>query len=169
MAFNVSGLNIATVQITPVKEDVVDNVKRLATCNKASILQRIDEGEHFVLGGGEGTGAAVLSLTFSGTVYSSNDPNHVYTHTRTFTETNGVGVTLNERQLCTSSCSAKESVSHRIEANDNLALTSQTFTTSSSSQTFELRYWGTDDNSNSVYVVQYMCVSGSSFTENCNP
>ena len=44
--------------------------------------------------------AASLNLEFDDVVYSWNGTDHFYTHTRTFTESNGVGVNLTMGQLC---------------------------------------------------------------------
>jgi hypothetical protein len=110
---------------------------------------------------------AELSLIFSDTVYSKDGQDHVYTHKRTFTETNGVGVTLTEGQLCTLSggCGNKGTVNYIID--NELIHTNKRFFTNQPSNEFTLKYWGTDELGNDVYIEQKMCVQGNSFTENC--
>ena len=152
--------DIKTIQIIPLRQEVVDNVKRLATCNKASILQRIDEGEHFVLGnGGGGENETVLSLNLA----LDGDPyldgfTYTYPHTKTFTESGGVGVTLNQRQVCilqpSESCTTT-SVSHVVPANDNLVLNEVHFT-NLPHQVFRIRYFKEGDSD--PVVTQYLCV-----------
>jgi len=114
---------------------------------------------------------AVLDLRFSGTVYSKVGIYTHYTHNRTFIETNGVGVTLTQGQVCyltdPKGCDAKGAVSYRINANSNLIQINKNFDTSYATEKFTLTYWGTDDNGHAITVVQKMCVSGTTFTENC--
>jgi len=119
---------------------------------------------------------ADVTLLFSDVVYSWQNPCtidsaipycHVYTHTRTFTESNGVGVTLTQGQVCLQSkleCNPKETANYRIEANNNLIRENEIFWTSENPDVFTLKYWGVDDNGYSVYVEQIMSVSGTSHT-----
>ena len=92
----------------------------------------------------------------SGTTYN-------YYHTRTFTETNGVGVTLTSGRLCyqtdTSGCKTA-SVNYRINANGELIRNNEYFSTYYSTERFTLTYWGVDDNGNPVSVSNSMYVSG---------
>jgi len=114
---------------------------------------------------------AALSLRFSGTVHTLSGSTHYYYHTRTFTETNGVGLTLTQGQLCYDKpayhCDAQGAVNYRINAGSNLIHTNKEFHTPYIPDKFTLKYWGTDDNGNAVYIEQKMCVNGASFTENC--
>jgi hypothetical protein len=155
--------DIKTIQIIPLRQEVVDNVKRLATCNKASILQRIDEGEHFVLGGGEGGGGGENETVLSLSLALDGDPfidssTYTYPHTKTFTESGGVGVTLNQRQVCilqpSESCTTT-SVNHIVSANDDLVL-NEAHGTQLSHQVFRIRYFKEGD-SNPI-VTQFLCV-----------
>ena len=98
-----------------------------------------------------------MSLEFSDIVHVISDTTHCYYHTRTFTESNGVGVDLTEGQLCfgsTADCDPAVSVDYRIEGNDQLVHYNKKFWTSYSSDEFILKYWGTDDNGNPIYVEQ---------------
>ena len=111
---------------------------------------------------------AILTLVFSNTVYSWNGLEHVYTHTRTFTESNGVRVTLTTAQICfIDYCDPVGNVNYNIEANGALIRHNEYFYTNEPQNIFMLTYWGTDDNGYSVTVSQNMCVQGTSFTENC--
>ncbi len=106
-----------------------------------------------------------FNVNIDGTVYPEV---HYYYHTRTFTENNGVGVTLTSGQLCVQSvgCNPQVSVNYRIEPNNKFIFDNQFYTTFDS-DIFTLKYWGTDDNGYDVYVEQNMCVQKSQFTENC--
>jgi len=108
---------------------------------------------------------ASLSLEFSNVTYQYTDM-HYYDHTRTFTEINGVGVTLTSAQICYESSGSCDSgtVDYRIEGDNNLVHTNKMFGTSASSNTFTLKYWGTDDNGNDVYIEQVMTVNGATHT-----
>lgn len=115
---------------------------------------------------------AIVSLVFSDTVYSLvNGVNYTYTHTRTFTESNGVGVNLTEGQICYIAgiphCDPKGNVNYKIEENSQLVHEGKKFWTNYSQDTFTLKYWGVDDNGYDVYVEQHMCVKKKDFTENC--
>ncbi len=108
---------------------------------------------------------AELSLDFSLQSIIDDDPYTRYIHTRTFEETNGVGVTLTEGQLCyqvEGSCNSA-SVNYRIEGDDELIRTNEWFNTLHDWEKFTLKYWGTDDNGNSVYVEQTVCVEKGTF------
>jgi len=106
---------------------------------------------------------AELSLIFSDVIYDFiNNNEHIYTHTRRFEETNGVGVTLTRGELHYQSGGYDSAtVSYRIEEDDNLIHTNKQFHTTRNSETFTLKYWGTDDNGNPIYVEQVMTVAGS--------
>jgi len=115
---------------------------------------------------------AVLSLSFSDVVATTQtpcivDPSlsscHVYTHTRTFTESNGVGVNLTEGQLCTAQEGSGEigTLNYRIDENSELIQEDKKFYSSYSSEVFNLTFWGEDDNNHDIYIEQYMCVSGT--------
>jgi len=101
---------------------------------------------------------ASLSLEFTDINYQFVDPRHYYHHTRIFTETNGVGVTLTKGELCYQSTGTCDSalVNYRIEGNDQLVQTDKKFYTPYPSDRFTLKYYGTDDNGNSVSVEQSM-------------
>lgn len=76
-------------------------------------------------------------------------------------ETKGVGVTLTQGQLCFQSGGCNSAtVNYRINANGAYTW-SDNFYTSYSSEKFTLKYWGTDDHMNLVYVEQSMDVVGS--------
>ena len=122
---------------------------------------------------------AILTLMFSGTVYELKHNVNIggtvyskvyyYYYTRTFTENNGVGVTLTQGQQCFQSigCDPKVNVNYRIEPSGTLVYENKYFYTTSDSDIFTLKYWGTDDNGYDVYIEQKMCVQKSQFTENC--
>ena len=118
---------------------------------------------------------AVLSLSFSDVVTTTQTPCivdlslsscYIYTHTRTFTESNGVGGTLTKGQLCrgVEGCGSNVSVNYRIEGNNNFITTNNQFYTTYAPDSFTLKYWGIDDNGYSIYVEQIMSVSGASHT-----
>lgn len=111
-----------------------------------------------------GTTKASLSLEFSNVTYQNISGMHTYYHTRTFTETNGVGVTLTSGQGCyqsTGTCDPSVAVNYRIEGSNNLIHTGKKSRTPSASDKFTLKYWGTDDNGNDVYIEQVMTVAGA--------
>ena len=121
-------------------------------------------------------GTAVLSLSFSDVVYELKQniwieevfctTAYYYYHTRTFTESNGVGGTLTKGQLCrgVEGCGSNVSVNYRIEGNNNFITTNNQFYTTYAPDSFTLKYWGIDDNGYSIYVEQIMSVSGASHT-----
>ena len=106
---------------------------------------------------------AILSLQFSDVSYVFQDGLHYYYHTRTFTESNGVGVTLTLGQICSQQggCDPQGSVNYFISGNGQLIHTNKRFFTPYSSNIFTLTYWGTDENGNPVTVNSSMTVSGS--------
>jgi hypothetical protein len=112
---------------------------------------------------------SALSLVFSDVVYEKIGVDHYYYHTRTFTESGGVGVTLNEGEVCPESigCKGRVSIDYRIGANDKLIHLNKQFNTNQPSNKFVLKYWGVSDNGDNVYVEQSLCVQGSSFFINC--
>jgi len=107
---------------------------------------------------------ASLSLDFSNINYQWIAPNHYFYHTRTFTESNGVGVTLTEFESCFQSggCSSI-SVNRRIEPNGQLLLNGQSVYTSFASEQFTLTYTGTDDNGNPISIQRVVSVSGTTW------
>ncbi len=114
---------------------------------------------------------ADVTLLFSDVVYRLvGGVNHTYTHTRTFTESGGVGVTLTEGQICylqpSFHCDPKGTVNYRIEANNNLIRENEIFWTNYDKDVFTLQYWGTDDNSHNIYLNQSMCVKKNKFYPN---
>ncbi|MBU4070094.1 MAG: hypothetical protein KJ646_03880 [Nanoarchaeota archaeon] len=125
--------------------------------------------------------AAILTLVFSETIYElKNNVNiegiiypkvHYYNHTRTFTESNGVGVNLTQGQLCYTSLGTCDSSTlvppYRIDGGEIVLQENKQFWTASNSDVFNLSYWGEDDNEYSISISQYMCVNEASFTENC--
>jgi hypothetical protein len=112
---------------------------------------------------------ANLHLVFSDTVHSKIGGIHYYTHTRTFGESNGVGVDLAIRRLCylDGTCTSNASISYSIDAGGELVQHNKEFYTDLESDKFILEYWGMDDNGNNVYVNQSLCVAEESFVENC--
>ena len=122
---------------------------------------------------------AIIELKFSGTEYELKhnveidgqvySDVHYYYHTRTFEESNGVGVSLTEGQLCykDETCDPKGNVNYRIEADGELIHTGKKFWTGYNEDSFTLKYWGIDDNGYDVYVEQSMCVNEEDFVENC--
>jgi len=116
----------------------------------------------------EDTAVAIPSLTFSDVVYSWDGARHVYTHTRTFKESGGVGYTLNRAELWEDENLINSgNVDYSINANEDLVQINHKVGTASIDSIFVLKYWGTDDNSNDVYVEQSLCVDEESFTPNC--
>jgi hypothetical protein len=107
---------------------------------------------------------ASLSLDFSNINYAWVDPYHYYYHTRTFTGSNGVGVTLTNGELCApiSGCTPY-TFNYRIDAGSSLDLNNQNFRTTAPSSTFTVTYMGTDDNNNPVSVQGIVSVAGSSW------
>jgi len=101
---------------------------------------------------------ASLSLDFSNIIYEWVDPNHYYYYTRTFAESNGVGVTLTQGQQCFVSvgCGSNSSISYRIDANGQYSQSNRQWYTSYSSDAMTLKYWGIDDNGNQIYVEKSM-------------
>jgi len=116
---------------------------------------------------------AMITLMFSDTEYSLVGKNHTYTHTRTFTESNGVGVNLIEYQICykDETCDPKGEIPPeyiiRIEASSLLVHEDRKFWTGYNEDSFTLKYWGIDDNGYDVYIEQSMCVNKEKFVENC--
>ncbi|MFH0808587.1 MAG: hypothetical protein V1888_03145 [archaeon] len=106
-----------------------------------------------------------VDLLFSDKVYSWISPNHYYTHTRTFVESGGVGVTFTFGELCYGSTGACTSavVNYRVEAVGSLIRNNENFHTPSSSDSFTLKYTGIDDNGNSVSVQKVVNVAGTSW------
>jgi hypothetical protein len=126
---------------------------------------KIDCGSGKICSDGDCSPAkASLSLEFSDVVYKKMGMYHYYYHTRTFRETNGVGVTLTSGQLCYENKGGCDSasVNYRIKEGGQLVQDNKKFYTPRAWEEFTLEYWGTDDNGNSVYVGQSMTVSGSS-------
>ena len=102
-------------------------------------------------------------MTFSNVYYGFIDNWwHYYYHTRTFKETNGVGINLTwgEIWLETQGLKTSGNVDYRIEGNGEY-IWNDNFFTSEEPDEFTLKYWGIDDNRNPVYVEQVMTVSGS--------
>ena len=126
---------------------------------------------------------AIVSLVFSDVVHELKydveiegvvyPEVHYYYHTRTFEESNEVGVSLTEYQICykDETCDPKGEIppEHiiRIEASSLLVHEGRKFWTGYSEDSFTLKYWGTDDNGYNVYIEQHMCVQETNFEENC--
>jgi len=131
------------------------------------IIIPCDEGK--VCSGGdcitEISAIASLSLGFSDVNYSWEDPQHYYYYTRTFSESNGVGVTLTNGELCfeTLGICNPATINYRIEAGGSLVNSGENFATTYASESFTLTYGGTDDNGNSVSVEAVANVAGSSW------
>jgi len=107
---------------------------------------------------------ASVDLVFSDKVYSWISPYHYYTHTRTFVESGGVGVTFTYGELCLQSSGCNSAaVNYRVNANGQLVLNNQNFYTSTSPEKFTLEYNGVDDNGNSVSVQEVVDVAGTSW------
>jgi len=108
-------------------------------------------------------GEASLSLDFSDVDYQFQGGSHIYFHTRTFTESNGVGAILTQGQICSqqAGCDPKGSVNYIINRDGQLIHTNKRFITPFSSNIITLTYWGTDDNGNPITVSNSMTVSGS--------
>jgi hypothetical protein len=111
---------------------------------------------------GTGSCVASLSLGFSNINYVWNDPYHYYYHTRTFTESNGVGVTLTWGQLCSSVGCNSATINRRVDAGGTYIWQDNLYTSFASEQ-FTLTYTGTDDNGNPISVQRVVSVSGSSW------
>ncbi|MCF7910658.1 hypothetical protein K9L16_03230 [Candidatus Pacearchaeota archaeon] len=122
---------------------------------------------------------AILSLSFSDTQYVLREdvlidgkiyPEvHYYEHTRTFSETNNIGVNLTYGQLClviNETCD-NSPTNIKIEKGSLLTLENKQFWTTEDEEIFNLTYWGEDDNENEIIITQYMCVNRENFTENC--
>jgi len=111
---------------------------------------------------------ADVTLLFSDVVYSWNGTHHIYTHTRTFTESGGVGVTLSKGRLCYESLGTcdEADVNYRIEGNNELIHENKRFGTTYDKEIFTLHYWGKDDNSHNIYLNQSMCVKKNKFYPN---
>lgn len=116
---------------------------------------------------------AVLSLRFSNVQVTYSSGKYTYTHTRTFTETNGVGVTLKKSTICLqygtidgyNKCDPVPiTVNYKIDGNNQLVQTNKKFETKIIPEKFTLTYTGTDDNGNPVLVSQSMTVNGYSWT-----
>jgi hypothetical protein len=107
---------------------------------------------------------ASLSLGFSDVSYIFEYEEHTYYYTRTFTETNGVGVTLTQGQVCSTQggCDPQVPLNYFINGNGQLIHTNKWFATPYSPNIFTLTYWGTDDNGNPVTLSNSMTVAGSS-------
>jgi len=130
----------------------------LVTCDAGKVC---DDGACVV----DSSGVASLSLGFSGVSYVWQSPQHYYYHTRTFSESNGVGVTLTSGQLCfqsTGECNSA-AVNYRIEAGGSLVRSGENFATPTTPDQFTLKYSGTDDNGNSINIQEVVSVSGSSW------
>lgn len=111
-----------------------------------------------------GDDMASVELTFSDVNAVFNSGYWYYYHTRTFSETNGVGVTFTSGQACYSfrnDCDSA-SVNYRVEANGQYSWSSY-FYSSYVPSTFTMTYYGTDDNGNSVTVSNSFTASGSSY------
>jgi len=104
-----------------------------------------------------------LNLGFSSVSYIFQFGEHYYYYTRTFTESNGVGVTLTLGQICSqqAGCDPQVPVNYLINENGQLIHTNKFFRTPFSSNVITLTYWGTDDNNNPITVSDTMTVSGS--------
>ena len=113
---------------------------------------------------GAGVVGASVSLGFSGiSTYNTGGVYH-YDHTRTFTESNGVGITFDWGQLCTTASGCNSAVvSYTVNANSQLVLNNHNFHTALLSETFILRYNGTDDNNNDVSIQETVIVSGTTW------
>ena len=112
---------------------------------------------------------ADVTLLFSDVVYRLvGGVNHTYTHTRTFTESGGVGVTLSKGRLCYESLGTcdEADVNYRIEGNNELIHENKRFGTTYDKEIFTLHYWGKDDNSHNIYLNQSMCVKKNKFYPN---
>jgi len=112
---------------------------------------------------------AILTLFFSDVDYSWQPPRHYYTYTRTFTESNSVGVTLNYTEAWSEAQGLINSgtVDYRINANSELIQLNKQSWTEFPSNKFTLKYSGIDDNGYDVYIEQSLCVEGTFFTPNC--
>lgn len=107
---------------------------------------------------------ASVGLGFSNFNYVYQGGWHYYYHTRTLSESNGVGVTFTSGQVChqTAGTCNSGNVNYRVPANGQYSWSSY-FSTTYPSEVYTATYWGIDDNGNSVSVGQTFSASGSSY------
>jgi len=98
---------------------------------------------------------ANITLEFSNVKHRQVGARNYYDHTRTFRETNGIGVNLTRGELCfdiAPDCVTGK-VDYRIEGNGTL-IRDDNFWGTNYFETFYLKYWGKDDNGNDVIAEQ---------------
>ncbi len=124
---------------------------------KATDVNGVSDTGSFTVGvvAGEENKKAELKLEFTDIEYKKLLKQHTYEHTRLFTETKGVGVTLTNGELCIKSeiTCKKAEVNYRIEAGKTFSF-QDTFTTNNNFNSFTLTYDGVDDNGNQLSVTQ---------------
>lgn len=97
---------------------------------------------------------ANLSLAIEPVGYLFTEGRHRFTQRRRFTESNGVGVTLNKGQVCVargSEC-VEATVAYRINANDELIQVNHYVATKQLPDRATLHYWGIDDNGQRIEI-----------------
>jgi hypothetical protein len=93
---------------------------------------------------------------------------YYYNHTRTFIESNGVGVNITSGQVCYSDghCDSQQPTSYNIPASGTFSL-NRLASTTYSQEKFVYKYWGTDNNGNSIQISSSLCVNGLNTIVNC--
>lgn len=97
---------------------------------------------------------AALTLSVEPVGYLFTEGRHRFTQQRRFTESNGVGVTLNKGQVCVANGSecVEATVAYRINANDELVQVNHYVATKQLPDRATLHYWGIDDNGQRIEI-----------------